>query len=216
MSTHLPAPPLLPGRGSQTSTAIPAIPEPQFCPENFQQLVAASYAMRKIRSAIRVATFDGSTIAIFATLSLLMDYKDPITVLLCLGLGVVAFVELRCARRLARLVPGTTRIMALNQLALAGLLILYAGSQIWLTMRRTTLGPGVISPETADALQQLGMDAAPLVKLIFTFVYGTLIFVAIFGQGGLALYYYLRGKYVEAYIAKTPAWIIRLQRAGFS
>src|SRR6185295_465730 len=102
------------------------------------------------------------------------------------------------------------------QLALGGLLILYAASQIFLAMRRTAISPAIITPDSADALKQLGIDVGPLLKLIMSLVYGGLIVVAIFAQGGLALYYHLRGKYVEAYIAKTPAWIIRLQQAGFS
>jgi hypothetical protein len=45
-------------------------------------------------------------------------------------------------------------------------------------------------------------------------VYGGLAAVAIFGQGGTALYYWSRRRFVEAYLKETPRWIIDAQRAG--
>lgn len=47
-------------------------------------------------------------------------------------------------------------------------------------------------------------------------IYGTLAAVAIFVQGGTALFYHSRRKYIEAYVNETPAWIVQAQRAGLS
>jgi hypothetical protein len=53
-----------------------------------------------------------------------------------------------------------------------------------------------------------------LSKLITYLIYGTLAMVAIFGQGGTALYYLSRRRYVEDYARQTPQWIIQAQSAG--
>jgi hypothetical protein len=53
-----------------------------------------------------------------------------------------------------------------------------------------------------------------LARLLGVLVYGTLAAVAIFGQGGTALYYFTRRKHVEAYLRETPQWILDAQRAG--
>jgi hypothetical protein len=38
--------------------------------------------------------------------------------------------------------------------------------------------------------------------------------VAIFVEGGMALFHFSRRKVVEAYIRETPQWIVEAQRAG--
>ena len=55
---------------------------------------------------------------------------------------------------------------------------------------------------------------AGMVDAISYLIYGTLALVAIFGQGGTALFYLSRKKYIEAYATQTPQWIIQAQQAG--
>ena len=50
--------------------------------------------------------------------------------------------------------------------------------------------------------------------LIGWVMYGTLAAVAIFVQGGTALYYLSRRRLIEQYLRETPAWIVQAQRAG--
>jgi len=47
-------------------------------------------------------------------------------------------------------------------------------------------------------------------------LYGAMIAVALFAQGGLALFYFTRRKHIDAYLAKTPAWILAMQRGGIA
>ena len=53
-----------------------------------------------------------------------------------------------------------------------------------------------------------------LTRLITLAIYGGMIAVAVFAQGGLALYYFTRGKYVRAYVQQTPEWVLAVQKAG--
>jgi mannose/fructose/N-acetylgalactosamine-specific phosphotransferase system component IIC len=61
---------------------------------------------------------------------------------------------------------------------------------------------------------ELPADDADLVHLAITILYSSLIAVAIFAQGGTALYYFSRQKYLQRYVQETPAWILEMQRAG--
>ena len=63
-------------------------------------------------------------------------------------------------------------------------------------------------------LGSMGTDMKDLARMIAFGVYGTLIAVAIFAQGGTALYYFTREKHLRQYIQTTPPWIIEMQRAG--
>ena len=53
-----------------------------------------------------------------------------------------------------------------------------------------------------------------LTRMLSVAVYGGVIAFALFAQGGMALYYFTRGKHVRAYLAETPAWVVTVQRAG--
>jgi hypothetical protein len=47
-------------------------------------------------------------------------------------------------------------------------------------------------------------------------VYGSLILIAVFAQGSMALYYFTRVRLIRNYVAITPEWIVTLQKAGFA
>ncbi len=119
-------------------------------------------------------------------------------------MGVVAWVELREANRLAVGDERSPRRLAINQGALASLLIGYA---LW------QLTHSADSTEMESIRSQLSGDPAAM-KLVSTMseliprlVYGTLIIVAILMQGGTALYYLSRRKAIDAYLRGTPAWV---------
>ena len=37
---------------------------------------------------------------------------------------------------------------------------------------------------------------------------------AFFFQGGLALYYFTRKRVIDAYLSRTPEWVVEVQRAA--
>ena len=55
---------------------------------------------------------------------------------------------------------------------------------------------------------------AGLVHECVVALYVGVLLIAIFGSGLLAIYYFTREKYIRAYLAETPAWIVNLQQAG--
>ena len=83
--------------------------------------------------------------------------------------------------------------------------------------------PGIV-PLVLDVAQdlagqdpQVAQELAPYQGLggsIAVILYGGLILVAIFGQGGLAYYYFTRRKALEIYLEKTPQWILAMQSQG--
>jgi len=193
----------------------PPVPTPpQLSEENLRELTAARTALRKINRAISVARFDGWTIGIFAALTFLLGITELTSIVLGLGLGVIAFVELAGATRLRRLDPQAARMLGLNQLALACMLIIYAVCRIHVELS----GHGEFAAAAASdaALGQALQPYENLVRQLTMLFYGGLMAIAVFGQGGMALFYFKRRKHLQAYLDKTPAWIIAMQKAGVS
>ena len=83
-------------------------------------------------------------------------------------------------------------------------------------MASSTNGTGEYAALAASD-PQLGQMLQPvedLTRSITYAIYAGLIAVAVFAQGGLSLYYFTRGKYVRAYVAQTPEWVLAVQKAG--
>ena len=195
------------------SYQAPAIVAPGgLSPEQLQQLADARKRGAKVRRAISVAKFDAWTIAIFAGFTLLGAIFSPITAILGFGMAAVAVVEFKSIDRLRKLDPTVCKTLAINQVCLGGLLLLYAIYSI------ATAGAGSVelkqqlgnSPEVAGFMSSFDS----LSRLITYLIYGTLACVAIFGQGGTALFYLSRRRFIEEYARETPAWIIQAQSAG--
>ena len=190
--------------------ATPAFP--QLSEEHLRQLATARSAVRKVRRAIAVASFDGWTIGAFGALTLLTGLTDLSGILMGAGMGAVAFVELRGAGQLRRLEPKAARMLAFNQLALAGILTLYA---LWrLHAEMTGAGPFQAYKSADPQLARMLQPVESLTHLIALVLYGAMIALACFAQGGLALFYFTRGKHIDAYLAQTPPWIVAMQKSG--
>ena len=194
-------------------TATPAA-TPGLTPDQLKQIADARLRSKKIRSGVSVAMFDGWTVGLFGGLTLLggMISLSPIALLLGGGMIAVAYVEIRGAKRMRLLDPQAPRTLAWNQVVLGGMLLAYAIFSLWLIYTgRTEMQTEIAKyPELTDVVGDLDR----LSKLIGLLVYGTLMSVAIFGQGGTALFYLSRKKHIEAYLRDTPPWIIDAQRSG--
>jgi hypothetical protein len=199
--TAVPAPPAPP------SPAPPALSE-----VHLRQLAASHAAARKIRRAISVARAVGWGVGVFAALTVLFGLTSVSGIMLGTAMGVVAAVELSSARRLRRLEWKATRVLGFNQLALAGVLTVYASWRIYHEMNGTGEYAAIAAsnPELGQMLGSVG----DLTRMITLAIYGGMIAVAVFAQGGLALYYFTREKYVRDYVAQTPEWVLAIQKAG--
>jgi hypothetical protein len=102
------------------------------------------------------------------------------------------------------------RKLALNQLAMATLLIVYALVNLARGPDASGLAEvkrqlGGLDPATIDMVENLSNSLEKL-------VYGALIAIAVLVQGGTALFYLSRKKYVERYVADVPEWARSLAR----
>jgi hypothetical protein len=59
----------------------------------------------------------------------------------------------------------------------------------------------------------MGSSVTGLTHQIMLLLYGSLI-VAAAVEAGMAWYYYSRGRYLREYLARTPTWILNMQKAG--
>lgn len=190
-------------------SALVAPPAPANPIEIQQQLAAAQVAAKTIRRATAIATADAWMIAVFAALSFVCGLFSGVSgVVVGMAMACIAWFEFDGAARLRRLDLTGPKRLGINQLAFAGLIIAYS---LW--SLRSELTGGGLSAELAPYKADLG-DLEGLTRTIAYALYGTLITVAILVQGGTALYYFSREKHLRQYLARTPAWIIEMQRNG--
>ena len=115
----------------------------------------------------------------------------------------------RLLRQLDRRAPG---VLALNQLAVMGVLI---GYSVW-SIHGVLAEPGPYADAMArePAVAEMLGDVEQLVQTVSVLVYVAVIFFAIIFQGGTACFYHTRRRHLEAYLARTPAWVIDVQRTS--
>jgi hypothetical protein len=191
----------------------PPLPvSPYFSPENLRELESARAASRKIFRAVSVAQLDGYAIAAFAAITILCSLTSLTGLVLGIGMGVVAWVELRSAGRLRRLEPAAIRTLTLNQLGLGLLLVLYS---LYHILTALLGGPGSSALASGDPeLARMMQPIENLTRMIELAVYAGLILAALAAQGGLALYYSSRTRHLLAYLQQTPGWVVDLQKTG--
>jgi hypothetical protein len=191
-----------------TPPSLPAAASP-LTPEHLLELERAKLRYKKIKRVIGVATCDAWLAAFFAGITLLSAILSPISLLLGAVLAFVAFNSFRGVRLLRQLDARAPRLLAMNQILLAGIIIVYSIICIWAARG----GEGVFSSElTSDpaVAAQLG-DYKHLAWIITLSVYASLIVGTIIAQGLTALYYSSRAKYLRAYVDETPRWVLDLQ-----
>jgi hypothetical protein len=182
-----------------------------------QELNTANQRAGKIRSAAKMASFNGWTTAVFAAfglalLPLLILMHDSLqsiltTAIMAGGLGVVAWNELAGRKQILAYQPAGAKRLAFNQLGFMTLLIGYCLWSIYLAFT----GPNEFEkyPEVAELI---GTDIGQLYKLLSIVLYGSVALASVGFQGGCALYYYLRYKMLRKYLTETPAWVVDLLR----
>lgn len=184
----------------------------QLTPEHLAELAAARQRMRKLRRAVVTANVDGWSVGVFGAATALFGLTDLPSLTLGLVMVGTAFVELRTAGKLRRLEVSAPRTLAFNQIVLGSALFLYATIRLWAVTHGEDEYAAIVAqtPELASMLGSVG----DLTRTIMIAVYVTVMGVAVFAQGGMALYYFTRAGVVRAITTSTPAWILDMQRAG--
>lgn len=178
---------------------------------HLEQLAAARTRGRPISNAARYAIFDAWGIAIFGGLTMLSGLTSPPALLLGVAMCILAHFELRAATSLRRLETGAIDALVRNQIILGSMLFVYA---LW-SLISAMLGPSLLAHAavTTDVARML-KPFDSLARAISVTVYVAVMLVAVFVQGGSALYYRSRGKHLADYLANTPVWILGMQKSG--
>lgn len=170
--------------------------------QHLRELKAARARSAKIRRAAAIALFNGWTLALAATFSLLMLLFDlsVLNALLVLALSAFATVEFRGAAGLRALHPASARTLGWNQVTLAAFILLYC---IWQLFQAAT-NPPAVPPTGAPQMDDL---ITGVTKYVAFGLYGTL---ALFGTLFPALnawYYFARARTIAQFNATTPDWV---------
>jgi hypothetical protein len=188
---------------------------PPLSEENLRELQAAKQALGKIRRAALAARFEGYTVAICGGLTFLSGIGNVADMLGGAVLTAIGVIEIIGGGRLGRLDTKAVRIITVNQLCLAALILLYALWNLHAEVAHPASDLPDLSPADAQVLGQVDSSAMGLTHEIMLLLYGSLIAAAA-AEAGMAAYYYSRGPYLQRYLAETPPWIISMQKSGIS
>jgi hypothetical protein len=172
----------------------------------------AKQRRKKLDRAAAVAATSGWITAVLAALGAPFAMFGWESAVMVCGLAAVAYHEFKGKRMIQALNPAATRLLGVNQLAFAALIIAYSVWQIAaaLSSEGHYASAIVAEPMLADALEPIEQ----LYTVITLTVYAAMIIGTLAFQGGTAWYYLSRAKYLRAYVEQMPAWVIDLQRCG--
>ena len=136
-------------------------------------------------------------------------------ILLGLILTAIGVVEILGGGQLRRLDLRAVRILTINQLCLATLILLYALWNLHGEIAHPDSDLAGLSPSDAQTLVQGDSSVLGITHEIMVLLYGSLIAAAVF-EAAMAGYYHTRGAYLRQYLAQTPPWIVAMQKAGVS
>lgn len=185
---------------------------PALSPEHMAELTAGTAALRRAGRAAGVARFSGWTLWVFAAITALGGLTDPVSLATASGLGVAAWSELKGAGQVKRFDASGPKRLVANQLVLLGLIVVYAGVNIW---RALQAGPPAGLEPTGDAsVDQLLGEIGEMSKMITLGVYACLVAVGVPVQLVMAGYHARRGRQMIECVARTPEWVVRIARAA--
>jgi len=184
---------------------------PQLSQENLRELQTARNSLRKVRRAVTTAKFEGYSVAICGVLTSLMGYGSFGQILGGIVLTVIGVIEIYGASRLGQLDAKAGRILTVNQLTLAALILLYALWNIFGEVMHPADAADLQGLSTSDS-QVMG-DVTGIAHEVTMIMYAGMIAAAVV-EAGMARYYHSRGVYLVRYLAETPAWIISMQKSG--
>ncbi len=199
----------LPISPQPTSPELPSAGGNPLSADHLNALANARLRSKKVRRAAGVATVGGWTMGVFAAATLIGGLLgDWVALALGIGLGVVAYNELRGAAKLRRFEVAGTRLLGWNQIGLGAMLVVYAAWSLWSALSHPML-------EQVGATGDADMDA--MIGRISTMaswgMYGGVAVVGVIGPGLTAWYYFSRAKVVRKMVEETPAWVIEAMRA---
>lgn len=192
----------------------PGTPNAPLSAEHYQALRDAKTGRKKIDFAIGVASFNGWSLGIFAALSaLILPLSFSMQgLVICIGLGIVAWNEFKGRTLLRQLNPQGAQRLGYNQIALGALIVGYC---VW-SLLAAIFGPDAYAEVIAEnpELGQVLGSTGDLYRLITVAVYGGAIVLTIPYQALMAWYYFSRARHITNYVKQTPAWVTEIHRSA--
>jgi hypothetical protein len=197
----------VPPPADRTAAPVPA-PGP-LSPEHLAALSAAKTAAKRIRRTAGVARASAWTTGSLAGLTLLgVLLGDFTSLVLGAVILVIAVREGRFGARLGAFDVYAARKLAVNQLILGGVIVVYAG---WRAFTGWYAKPESSGNPQVDAMLA---DYGPLVKSLTVGFYLCVALGGALGTGLMALYYSRRASMVRAFLANQPRWVVDALRAA--
>lgn len=181
--------------------------------EHLKQMDAARRALVPVRRGATWAALDGWTLLIFGGITVLCSFGINLALALGIAMCWIGWRDIQGGKALMRLDETAVGRLIQSQIILGLCLAAYAGLMLYRTMTsQELLGSG----ESAALMQAgpMGGQIISMTRSIFVAVYVGLLGFAVLGPGASILFYYRRGERMREYVAKTPAWIVELQRKG--
>ena len=174
--------------------------------EHVRELSAARARSAKVRRAAGIATFNGWTLAVFAAVTVVGGVLgDWAALVLGAALGASAYAELRGAGMIRRFDAAGARVLGVNQLALGGVVLLYAGWSMYSAAQGAAAMQSVGDAQVDAMVQQIS-------GLVIYGLYGSIAAFALIVPPLTAWYYFSRGPIVRAMVEQTPAWALEALR----
>lgn len=198
------------GHPSQTSPLTDA---------HLSQIMIASKRAKPIEKAVRYANFSGWTTLLAGALSLPFALGQPPMMIFALVIAGIGTRELTLRRSLKTLDLRAPKKLAINQLFLGCALITYAVFMLMSAPAQTMIESAMQADPVMQSTPELaGMmdDLVVFEQLATAMIYVSMIFIAIFFQGGTALYYFFKGSKLKKMHKETPKWVIRVYQTVHS
>ena len=158
---------------------------------------------KQILGAAKVATVNGWALAVFGGLSVMTGVLSLTGLVVGVGLLAFAWNEFRGRGLLRKLDLEGPRVLAWNQIALAGGVLVYCAwsfYQAW------------AGDELAQFEDALGVSAEEIARLAIL-VYAIVFLVTAVVLAFTARYHFVRERRLELYLGETPGWVVDIQRS---
>ncbi len=178
------------------------------------QLGAAKQASRRLRRTASIARASAWTSGVFGGITLLgVLFGDLTSLVLGAALLVIAIREGRLATRLTLLDPRAPRALALGQVALGVVVVVYSLWQTYHAMHSNGLSSAnqpIGDPQVDAMLGDIGRQT----KMLTIGFYACVALGGGAATGLMALYYHRRTAALRTFLAQTPAWVVQVMRTG--
>ena len=158
---------------------------------------------KQILGAAKVATVNGWALAVFGGLSVMTGVFNLTGLVIGALLLAFAWNEFRGRSLLRKLDLEGPGVLARNQIALAGGVLVYCAwsfYQAW------------AGNELAQFEDALGVSAEEIARLAIL-VYAIVFLVTAVVLGFTARYHFVRERRLELYLGETPEWVVDIQRS---